>query len=375
MRAMDPLTALLCGLGAVMVSLGGGSGSASDALALGAGLYGVHRATQKGIGRVLVAVPALLWMLAHFWKILPEAADRFQHGAWSMAPSHLASFMTLGLYFATVVLARQKIGTGLAGLTMGALGFASFVAFLALFTDSGSTPDAVLHQTASGWGHVAITLTSVCWLVLGLGPITVPALPRSLGAIAGAVGASLLAALVSGAGSRGEGSSTMRLLVLLALFLGWVLAAFGPGALARAGAGPVAWTGVGLIVVQVVFGLPGAAFLDEATGRGSMGGMPITAMGLGLLGLALTALAARSIGLDKPRSFTAVLLLVGVFGAMQLWFGYMLLALRVYRRNTPGWPVEILSRPAMTLGLVLWAACLVFLALPPAAQPSMQSST
>jgi hypothetical protein len=89
-------------------------------------------------------------------------------------------------------------------------------------------------------------------------------------------------------------------------------------------------------------------------------------MPLGLFGLGLTALAARSIGLHQPRSLTAVLLLVGVFGAAQSWFAYLLMAMRVFRNNVPGWPVGLVSRPAMTLGLVLWAACLAFLALPPA---------
>jgi hypothetical protein len=158
------------------------------------------------------------------------------------------------------------------------------------------------------------------------------------------------------------------------MFLGWVLSAFGLGALAKAGAGPVAWTGVGLIVMQIVFGLPGAAILDESLGRGAWGGLPLTGMPIGLLALALTALTTRPIELRPPRSFTAVILLVGVFGAMQLWFTYLLMALRVFHRSAPGWPVDILSRPAMTLGLVLWAACLAFLALPPVGQSARSSA-
>jgi hypothetical protein len=127
--------------------------------------------------------------------------------------------------------------------------------------------------------------------------------------------------------------------------------------------------------VQIEFGLPSAAFLADAMGEHRAWiTVPVTGMPLGMLGLALTALWARSIELPHPRNLTAVLLLVGVLGAMQLWFSSILVAMRVYRRGTPGWPVELLSKPAMALGLVLWAACLAYLALPPAGQ-SARSST
>ena len=372
---MDPLTAILCALGAFAVA----DGTVSDAFGaflLGAGLYGVYRATQKGIARVLIAAPALIWILGNLWKVLPDGMRRFDDGMVGRAPSDLAAFLVIGVFLTTVALARPRIGSGLAALTMGALAFAMFGKFLGLFTESTTTAGPILSEMSSGWGHVGRMLTAACWLVLGLGPRAIPALPRSTGAIVGAVGAALLASVVhaSGGGASND-PSLSNLLMMLAMFLGWVLSAFGLGALARAGAGPVAWVGVGLIVVQIVFGLPSAAFLADAMGEHrAWFSVPVTGMPLGMLGLALTALSARSIELPHPRNLTAVLLLVGVLGAMQLWFSATLMAMRVFRRGTPGWPVELLSRPAMALGLVLWAACLAYLALPPVGQ-SARSST
>ncbi|MDB4994603.1 MAG: hypothetical protein JWM74_2035 [Myxococcaceae bacterium] len=372
---MDPLTAILCALGAMAVAQSTAS-DAFGAFVLGAGLYGLHRATQKGIARVLIAAPALIWILGNFWRVLPDGMRRFNDGMLGNAPGHLATFILFGVFLAVVALARSRIGSGLAALTMGALGFAMFVKFIALFTESNTTAGVVITEIASGWGHVGRVLTALCWLVLGLGPVATPALPRATGAMVGAVGAALLASVVfaGGGGSGGYDPSVVQLSMMLALFLGWVLSTFGLGALARAGAGPVAWVGVGLIVVQIVFGLPSAAFLEESMGRSGWA-LPITGMPLGLLGIALTALSARSIQLHHPRNLAAVLLLVAMLGAMQLWFSAMLMALRVFRRGTPGWPVELLSRPAMTLGLVLWAACLAYLALPPVGQSSERSST
>ncbi len=369
---MDPVAAALLGLGAatLLVSVTGVPTDATALFVLGAGLYGVTRATGRG-GKWLAA-PAGIWFLMHAWEVLPDKLSAYpfstEHPTLYATPVWLGGVVLLVTLAASVAHVREKIGPGLTWLTAGALGFALFAALLALAPDKGSSSALVLGAMSDGWRETSIALTAACWLTLASGA-RAPEVTVSKGALAGAVGAALLAALF--AGQAGSGGDAVMGWHFATLALGWVLLGVGLGAMARSGAGSASWLGVALAAFQVLIGIPlSLALADRLGGGAAWAGALGTALVFGLLGVALALLFSQIAALRDVRAVTAVVLLVAVYGGTQALLAALGEAFRMRSSRNPFAGVELYTHAAAPLGLVLFAGLTAFLAAPPKATAS-----
>ena len=226
----------------------------------------------------------------------------------------------------------------------------------------------LLEATESGWRVAGQLLGARRMVLVGLGPIAVAPLPRRGGAVAGAVGATLLCALIAGLPQRVPPSSEGALLVLALLWLAAsVLAAVGLGAMARAGASPSGWIGLGLVVLGILGVIPALA-LFERTGANAYGFTMSTPFGL--LGIGIAIAGWKGAPLATARKVLGVVFITAFAAWTLSWCAVYLALARVTDGREPWALARITTEPLAVYGLVLWAALLVYLASPTGTGPS-----
>src|SRR5688572_17629787 len=129
---MDPVTAVLLGIGAALLTTGAFAENMPtwSGLLLTAAFYGVHRLIRTRATMVLVFAPVVAWAFRRFWLVLPSsAAEHWKHQlpVISKAPGGIATLVIVVALATSVIVARARIGRVLAGLTTTAL-VLSFVA-------------------------------------------------------------------------------------------------------------------------------------------------------------------------------------------------------------------------------------------------------
>lgn len=373
---MDPITASLCGLGAVAIATGGGD--AISCLLLFLGFWGVRRATKLPVTNALLGVPALVWLVSHLYTFLPDRLERalaglsLGKGMVEHAPENLGAMLYLVALLVLVVTARAWIGTVLATTTCVVLGF-NLLCRLLPTTEIASSPGDlgnVILATDHGWASIGVKLAAIGVFAIAVGPLGVQPLPRRGGAIAGAIGAMLLVATTSGTAASGYRAETLAVVTGFFFFVASVLVACGAGAIARAGGGGAGWAGVGLVVLGLLSAVPSGLLLERADHSSLMFGM---ATPFGLLGLAIALFGWKGAPLETARKLLAAAFGIAFFAGTLAWFAVLLAALRVTDSRSPWELYTSVTRPTASYALVAFAALLLYLAAPPQAIQSGSS--
>ena len=363
---MDPLSAALCGLGAMVIASGTATTS-TGALALFAAFAGVHRALRTGASRALIGVPAVVWILGNLWTFVPDrvvASIAPSDSLVRRTPASLAELVLVVALLVLVAIARARLGRGLSTLALVALGLDLLLRVVP--TSQVGSPESLvvlLGASETGWRVAGKLFAAVCFFLVGLGSIPVPPLPRRGGAVAGAVGATLLCAVLAGLPHRVHPPGDGALFVLGLLWLtASVLTAVGLGAMARAGASPAAWIGVGLVVLGILALVP-ALLVFERMDENAYGFMMATPFGL--LGVGLGLVGWKGAPLETARRVLGVLLITAFAAGTLAWCGVFLALARITNGMEPWGLARIATEPLAVHGLALWAALLVYLASPP----------
>ena len=160
---MNPLAAALCGVGAAVLAAFTKGRRRSTVLSRscfwGAAFYGVSRATQSRAALVLIGALPVVWLLEHVSDFTPERVIAVAgHGSSPFLSSTrwLATVALTIALGASVVIARPRIGSGLAGLTLGALAFALLATTVSLPLPDGNSVGSVFEATARGWHAVSV---------------------------------------------------------------------------------------------------------------------------------------------------------------------------------------------------------------------------
>lgn len=375
---MDLVGAACCGAGAVVVMMGGNASSSLSALALAIGFYGVHRVVRTGLTKALIVSPAAMWGLANLWSFVPDrlAPDALAASSLlSQAPANLAAAVSLVALLAMVFAARPRLGVGLATAAMVALGIGLLLQ-LVPSTRLGAEPSSIallVLGTEVGWRVVAAQLSALCMFLTGIGPLAVEPLPRRGGAIVGAAGAMLLSAGIAGHRLRIPNESMGAMVGIgLVWLVGSILSAIGLGAMARAGAKPAGWIGVGLVVLGI-FGLIPALLLFERTEANAYGFVMATPFAL--LGIGIALLGWRGAPLELARKVLGGLFVAAFAGGSLAWLATYVVLARIVPAREPWSFARLTLEPMATYGLVLWAALLLYLASPPRAGAIHGAST
>lgn len=341
-----------------------------SAFALALGFYGVHRALRTGLTKALIAAPALMWLVGHLWEFVPErVVDRVTQLSplVQAAPANLGMTVFLVALTSMAVAARSRLGAGLSTATLVALGVALFFRIVPstyLRADPGPVQLLVL-RTEAGWSSVALHLSALCMVATGVGAVAVPPLPRRVGAVAGVAGALLLSAGVTGLQSGSARASAREMVGLgLVWLVGNTLVAVGLGAMARAGAKVAGWIGVGLVVLGIL-GLIPALALFENTDRNAYGFL--MSMPFALLGIGVALFGWNGAPFEAARKVLGGLFVAAFAGGAIAWLATYIALARVVNAREPWGLARLTTEPLASLGLVLWAALLLYLAFPPRA--------
>ncbi len=340
-----------------------------SAFALALGFYGVHRALRTGLTKALIAAPALMWLGGHFWEFVPErVVDRVTQLSplVQAAPANLGMTVFLVALTSMAVAARSKLGAGLSTATLVVLGVALFFRIVPstyLRADPGPVQLLVL-RTEAGWSSVALLLSALCMFFTGVGPTAVQPLPRRGGAIAGVVGALLLSATVTGMQSGLRPAAGEMFGIGFVWLVGSALVAVGLGAMARAGAKVAGWIGVGLVVLGV-FGLVPVLMLFEKTDQNAYGF--VMSMPFALLGIGIALFGWNGAPFEAARTVLGGLFVAAFAGGAMAWLVTYLAFARVVAVREPWGLARLTTEPLASLGLVFWAALLLYLAFPPRA--------
>ena len=363
---MDPLAAALCGLGAIVIASGEVTTS-TDSLALFAAFAGVHRAMRTGASRALIGVPAAIWILAHFWSFVPDRVVESiapLNSFLNRAPKSLSGIVLLVALLVMVGGARARLGRGLSTLAFVALGLDLLLRLVP--TSHVVLPGSLvvlLGACENGWTVTGRLLGALSMFLVGLGPISVPPLPRRGGAVAGAIGGTLLSAAIAGLPQHVPTGSEGALLVLGLFWLAAsVLTAVGLGAMARAGASPSGWIGLGLVVLGIFGLIPALALFAESDVNAYGFTMSIP---FGLLGIGIGLVGWKGAPLETARKVLAAVLITAFAAGTISWLAVYLALAHVTSGRDPQALAEITIEPLAILGLALWAALLVYLASPP----------
>jgi len=377
---MDPITAALCGLGAVAIATGGAD--ATSCLLLFLGLWGVRRATRSPVTTALLGVPAAMWLVGHLFTFTPARVDswvreggRLSGGFLEHAPDNAAAMLYLAALLVLVVTARARIGAVLAITTCAVLGFDLLCRFLPSEEIRSSPGDfgSILLATERGWSGTGVKLAAICVFVIGVGPLAVQPLPRRGGAIAGAIGAMLLVASTTGATASGYHAETLAAVTGFFFLVASILLACGAGAIARAGGGAAGWIGVGLVVLGLLSVVPSLAILSRGTDTAQvMFGM---ATPFALLGLAIALFGWKGAPLEAARKLLAAAFAIAFVAGTLAWFALFLSLLRVTDSRAPWRIFELVTRPTGAYALVSFAALLLYLAAPPQPQAIQSGSS
>ena len=351
-----------------MVILRGSASEPVGALILFLAFYGVHRVMRTGLSKALIAAPAVVWIVASFWSFVPESVVRSIGAASPMlmkAPESLSA-LALSIVLLTMVgLARGRIGAGVSTLALVALGLAMLLRLLPSpdLQHEATSFTVLLAGTGKGWGYVARTLSALCMVVIGVGPIVVQPLPRRGGAIAGAIGATLLSAAMVGLPHFIAPYNAGALVVFVLLWVvASILSAIGLGAMAGAGAKPAGWIGVGLVVFGIVMIFPGLAIFEKAdtNAYGLFMSTPFS-----LLGIGLALFGWKGAPLELVRKVLGVVLVTAFATGTLAWLATFLGFARVVNSREPWSLAHLTAEPLAMYGLLFWAALLLHLAYPP----------
>ena len=360
---MDPIAAVLCGVGAAFLLFGAHGTSLIDALVLSGALYGISRVTRSRAVLGLLAVLVVVWFLDHFWTFIPtkllDVGFGGAHAERHDAPAWWANVLLNVTLLVSVIFARGKLGRGLTFLTASAFAIAIASNFASTLWEMGRATheENLLGAIASGWRGVSVRLAAVAWVVVGLGAPPGPAISRRVMPILGAVGALLIGTTL------GVQFQEASLFVLLAtMFVAWVLSAIGLGGVARAGGGGPAWAGMALVIAQLVLAFPIGFVVFNRRMDSSFPDVVAMTMPLGLTGFGIAAVAGKALPHGAIRGLIGILFLIGASGAVLALFT---VSLGSRDAETSFWALRDLLIPATSLATTLWASYLVYVALPP----------
>ena len=364
---MDVVGGALCAIGAASL-LRGSPGDSVGALLLFMGFYGVHRALRTGASQALIAAPTIVWLAFNLWTFVPESlVDGISKASPTVerAPEAIGSIVLVAALLAMVAVARERLGAGLSTLALVALALSLL---LRITPSTGresleSSFTLLLTGMTKGWGFVARTLGALCMILIGVGPIPVRPLPRRGGAVAGAIGGTLLAAGIVGLPTTIHTYNEGALGVFVLLWLtGGILSAIGLGAMARAGATPAGWIGVGATVLGLVMLVPALAIFEK-TSSNAYGFVMATPFGL--LGIGVALFGWKGAPLEVARKALGVAFVTAFATGTLAWIAVFLARARVTNAREPWSLARLATEPLATYGLLLWAALLLYLAWPP----------
>lgn len=345
----------------------------SSALLLFAAFYGVHRVLRTAASRALIVLPGLFWFFGNLRSFLPGSVAYEMASASPLlahAPENLAAIVLLAALLGMVIAGRARLGRGLSTASVVVLAVVLLFRLLPtgqLQRESGTFPMLVL-ATEDRWGKVGDLVGALAMVLVGVGPVAVPPLPRRGGAIAGATGALLSCAGIGGLPHEFSGGQGGAELVYLLLWLvAGVLMAIGLGAMARAGARGAGWAGVGLTVLGLL-GLAPALLVFEKAGASGDGFLMATPFGLAGIGIAL--LGWTGAPLATARKALGVAFVAAFVGGALAWAVTWLDLAQVVHARDPWGLAHLTTVPLATYGLVAWAALLLYLASPPSMVPA-----
>lgn len=358
---MDPIAAVLCGVGAVL-AFSGHSGSPIGWLLLAAAFYGLCRALGSRATPWLLGAIALAYGLTLVWHVITPGWDfETKHTTLHAAPVFISNRIVDLCFLTSIVLARSRIGKGLTTFTLVAVSLGFVLDLLAKLVDPTPEPpttfSAVVSQAADGWGMIGARFTSIAWLIVGIGAPTLAPSPRPISMIVGAIGAAFIAVSFSTMPGHPEGGDLA--LLLATSLVGWICSTVAVARLTGIGGGGAAIAGMILLILQVLASPVILLSLDHESKIQGTFGMGLV---LGFLGLGIAAFVPTHLPLQKHRFLIGAGFLVASAGAMITF-------VRVVgkTRTDPFWGVEAFAGPFGIASLVFWAAYLAFLAAPPVA--------
>ena len=360
----DPLGVFLLALGFASVFLAPAPLEITSAAMLSAGLVGLHRATGKRAALFLIAGVVALWVLQHFWDLVPGDTYKIsnEHKTLYMAPAFLANVVLVALFAAIPIVARPRIGTGLMVLSLASLAMCVLAKGPLLVAEKEDTLALVFGAMERGWLGVTVRLVAIAFFAAAFDTQTARLEKRGL-VIAGVIGAPLFAAAYTTLPEHWGNNGAYGLLGSGALALGLVLSAIGFAGVARAGGGAGSWMAMALAIVQLPMLFFGLLLSDKY--ESVMGAVGATMLFI-LLAIGVAGVTAPQMGARAARGFAGILALSALFGTLVSFALLMGAVMNVVHAHDPYSPLHRFAIPLVGHAAVAWAACLAYLVAPPA---------
>jgi hypothetical protein len=328
-------------------------------LTLSLALYGVSRAARARTALGLVVPLAFAYLFSSFWRL---TSGDIREGLVHDAPLFLGDLVFAGTLMGLALVVRRQVGNGLAGLALGAFGYAVVARLLAAILSVCPADLRALgpvfemaFRGASGMGRFALAAALV---VVGGGLRPATRLPKPTGVLLGAAGLALVAVSSDLGRQPFPTTGAAPWLLLLPLVIGWSLSGVGLASWSRNGAGPAGWVGLGFLALQIPVIL--LALVVRADRHDLPYGLLVAPTFAGFGGIAITAFSGSALPLPRVRTAAACLILAGAYGGFLQFLTHDLLKARA----PLGFAAEIGHLGA--LGLPLLAAYFAFVAAPPA---------
>jgi hypothetical protein len=359
----DPLSSVLLAIGFASLLLATEPLSIIAAAMLSAGLVGLHRVTQKRAPLVLIALVVAIWVLRHFWDLVPVDSYKLssEHDVLYAAPSFSATVALVAFCAAVPIVARSRTGNGLMVLTLASLAMAVIAKGPLLVLAKEDLASDTLRAMESGWFGVAERLVAIVFFASAFEPTTTRLEKRGL-VIVGVIGACLFAAVYMTLPEKWV-HGIHGVLASGALALSLVLSAIGFAGVAKSGGGAASWVAMALSILQIPMLVFGLVLSDKsASVMGAVGStMMFILLAIGLAGVtAPSSLPARA-----ARGFAGILALSALFGTLSSFALLLCAMLQLFHVREPYGPLHRFAIPIVGHAAVAWAACLAYLVAPP----------
>jgi hypothetical protein len=362
----DPLSAFLLALGFASI-LSPAKDTIVGSAMLCAGLVGLHRVLGKRAPLYLVAGVIALWVLQHFWGLLPVEVYKLEaeHKTLFDAPGFVAKIVWVALLAAIPIVARPRIGNGLMVLGLASLGLAVLAKGPLRVTEDASSASIVFGAIETGWLGVAVRVVAITFLAAAFDAKMARLDKRGLVVVA-VIGAALFAATYDGmpvrAGGNNEGAN---LLSGASMALALVLSAIGFAGVARAGGGVGSWIAMALSIAQLPLLVYGLALSDKMQSLRA----PIAAvLFFELLAIGVAGVTAPAMGARTARGAAGIVALSALFGTLLAFSLLLGGSIGFLHTRDPFGPLERFAFPIAGHAAVAWAASLAYLVAPPSAR-------